>query len=63
MKGVNDKKINFLDGIDEGINGFKINTDFDETTGQIEHIMYHIGHCEAMFRENNIKTKKYIEEE
>jgi hypothetical protein len=27
--------------------------------GQIRHLMYHIGHCEAIFRENNIKTGEY----
>jgi hypothetical protein len=111
-----DEKINFFDGIDDGINGLKINTEldveqkdalkeiyskidvlkicsgtkdncekwfhgkednwlflpfkmfekftnFDVTIGQIEHIMYHIGHCEAIFRENNIKTRKYLDEE
>jgi len=111
-----DEKINFIDGIDNGINGFKINTEldveqkealkdsytkndvlkicngakdncnkwftgkddnwlvspfkmyekltnFDVTIMQIEHIMYHIGHCEAIFRENNIKTRKYLDEE
>jgi len=37
-------------------------TNFDVTLGQIEHIMYHIGHFEAIFRENNIKTRKYLDE-
>jgi hypothetical protein len=33
---------------------------FDVTIAQIEHTMYHIGHCEAIFREQNIKTGKYL---
>jgi hypothetical protein len=27
---------------------------------QIKHIMYHVGHCEAVFRENGIETGEYI---
>jgi hypothetical protein len=40
----------------------KILTNFDVTVIQMEHLMYHIGHCEAIFRENNIKTRKYLDE-
>jgi hypothetical protein len=36
-------------------------TNFDITIAQIEHTMYHIGHCEAIFREHNIKTGKYLD--
>jgi hypothetical protein len=36
-------------------------TNFDITMGQIKHIMYHIGHCEAIFRENGIKTGEYLD--
>jgi len=42
----------------------KINTgitNFDITEGQIRHIMYHVGHLEAIFRENGIKTGEYLE--
>jgi hypothetical protein len=109
-----DEEINFLDGIDDGINGLNIKTEldvehkdalkesytktdvlkicngaknncekwfdgkndewlffpskmhekftnFDVTIIVIEHIMYHVGHCEAIFRENNIKTRKYLD--
>jgi hypothetical protein len=38
----------------------KINN-FDQTVGQIRHIMYHIGHCEAIFRENGIKPEEYLD--
>jgi hypothetical protein len=31
-------------------------TNFDQTNSQIKQLMYHIGHCEAIFRENGIKT-------
>ncbi|GHV65854.1 hypothetical protein AGMMS49587_20490 [Spirochaetia bacterium] len=34
-------------------------TNFETTLGQIRHLMYHIGHCEAIYRENNIKTGEY----
>jgi hypothetical protein len=27
---------------------------------QIKHIMYHVGHCEAVFRENGIEAGEYI---
>lgn len=110
-----DEKINFFDGIADGINGLSINneldaepqdvikelytkndllnicngtrtqcekwfkgkndawlylpfkmidnlTNFSVTIGQLEHIMYHIGHCEAIFRANNIKTRKYLDD-
>jgi hypothetical protein len=36
-------------------------TNFDNITGHLRHIMYHIGHCEAIFRENGIKTGEYID--
>jgi hypothetical protein len=36
-------------------------TNFDITEGQIKHLMYHIGHCEAIFRENKIETGEYLE--
>jgi hypothetical protein len=30
-------------------------TNFDTTVGQIEHMMYHIGYCDAIFRENGME--------
>ena len=30
-------------------------TNFDTTIGQIKHMMYHIGYCDAIFRENDLK--------
>jgi len=39
---------------------FKINN-FDNIVGQIRHIMYHVGHCEAIFRENDIKPNEYLD--
>jgi len=36
-------------------------TNFDNTTGQLRHIMYHIGHCEVIFREYGIKTGDYLD--
>jgi len=39
---------------------FKINN-FDNIAGQIRHIMYHVGHCEAIFRENGIKPDEYLD--
>jgi hypothetical protein len=36
-------------------------TNFDVTIAQIEHTLYHIGHCEAIFREHTIKTGKYLD--
>jgi hypothetical protein len=36
-------------------------TNYDMTEGQIRHIMYHVGHCEAIFRENGIKTGEYLD--
>jgi hypothetical protein len=36
-------------------------TNFDITAGQIRHLMYHIGHCEAIFRENGIDTGEYLD--
>ena len=39
---------------------FEKMTNADVIIGQITHMMYHIGHCEAIFRENNIKTGEYL---
>ncbi|MDR0908354.1 MAG: DinB family protein [Spirochaetaceae bacterium] len=36
-------------------------TIFDNITGQLKHIMYHIGHCEAIFREAGIKPGEYVD--
>jgi hypothetical protein len=36
-------------------------TNFDVTMEMIQHTMYHIGHCEAILRENNIKPGKYLD--
>ncbi|MDR0683532.1 MAG: hypothetical protein LBF83_00155 [Spirochaetaceae bacterium] len=36
-------------------------SNFDVIIAQIEHTMYHIGHCEAIFREHNIETGKYLD--
>jgi len=36
-------------------------TNFDNTTCQLRHLMYHIGHCEAIFREHGIKTGDYLD--
>ena len=36
-------------------------TNFDITIGQFKHIMYHIGYCEAIFRENGTETAEYID--
>jgi hypothetical protein len=36
-------------------------TNFDNTMGQIKHIMYHIGHCEAILREYEIETEEYLD--
>jgi len=30
-------------------------TNLDSTVGQINHVMYHIGHFDAIFRENNLR--------
>jgi hypothetical protein len=30
-------------------------TNLDTIVGQIGHLMYHVGHCDAIFRENNLK--------
>jgi len=38
----------------------KINN-FDIIEMQIKHIMYHIGFCDAIFRENKIETIKYLD--
>ncbi|GHU35266.1 hypothetical protein FACS1894172_16800 [Spirochaetia bacterium] len=38
-------------------------TNFEIINIQIEHLMYHIGYCEAIFRENNIEIRKYLEYE
>ncbi|MDR1748387.1 MAG: hypothetical protein LBR47_04945 [Spirochaetaceae bacterium] len=39
---------------------FKINN-FENIEAQIRHIMYHVGHCEAIFRENGIETGEYLD--
>ena len=36
-------------------------TNLDVIIGQIKHMMYHIGHCEAIFRENGIKPGEYLD--
>ena len=36
-------------------------TNLDIITMQIRHIMYHIGHCEAIFRDNGIETGEYLD--
>ena len=36
-------------------------TNFDNTTGQLRHIMYHIGHCEAILREHGVTTGEYLD--
>ena len=36
-------------------------TNFDIIINQIKHFDYHIGHCESIFRNNNINTEKYVE--
>ncbi|MDL2229061.1 hypothetical protein LJC14_02310 [Treponema sp. OttesenSCG-928-L16] len=35
-------------------------TNFAVTIQMSEHIMYHIGHCEAILREHNIKIRTYL---
>ena len=35
-------------------------TNNDVMLGQITHLMYHIGHCDAIFRENGIETGEYL---
>ena len=39
---------------------FKFNN-FDNIAGQIRHIMYHAGHCEAILRENGVKPSDYLD--
>ena len=36
-------------------------TNFDVMIMEIKHVMYHIGHCEAIFRENGIKPGVYLD--
>ena len=36
-------------------------TNFDNMEMQIKHLMYHVGHCEAILRENGIKVGEYID--
>jgi len=36
-------------------------TNMDVIIMQIKHAMYHIGHCEAIFRENGVKSGEYID--
>jgi hypothetical protein len=40
---------------------FQNYTHFDNITNQLKHIMYHIGHCEAIYREYGIKTGEYLD--
>jgi hypothetical protein len=48
---------------DNWLKGIMFNkfTNFDNTMGQLKHIMYHIGHCEAVLRENGINTGDYLD--
>jgi hypothetical protein len=39
---------------------YKKITNFNIIMDQIKHFDYHIGHCEAIFRENNIDPGKYV---
>ena len=39
---------------------FKINN-FENIEAQIRHIMYHAGHCDAIFRANGIQTGDYLD--
>ena len=34
-------------------------TNFDQTNSQLKQLLYHIGHCEAIFRENEIETGEF----
>ena len=36
-------------------------TNNDITLGQLRHLMYHIGHCDAIFRDNKIKPEEYLD--
>ena len=36
-------------------------TNFDIMIMQVKHTLYHIGHCEAVFRENGIETGEYLD--
>lgn len=40
---------------------FNTFTHFDNTIGQLRHLMYHIGHCEAIFREYGIEAGEYLD--
>ena len=33
----------------------------DVIVDQIRHLMYHVGHCDAIFRENGIETGEYLD--
>ena len=35
-------------------------TNLDNTVGQIRHLMYHVGHCEASLREKGIETGEWL---
>jgi hypothetical protein len=39
---------------------FKI-SNFDDIAVQIRHIIYHVVHCEAIFRENGIEPNEYLD--
>jgi hypothetical protein len=58
--------VKWFDGKDDNwlnlpYNNYKKITNFDATIGQIKHIMYHIGHFEAIYREAGIKTGEYLD--
>lgn len=36
-------------------------TNMDMAVGQIRHLMYHTGHCDAILRDNGIQPAKYID--
>ncbi len=40
---------------------FETFTNFDNTTTQLRHIMYHVGHFDAVLREQGIKTGEYLD--
>jgi hypothetical protein len=40
---------------------FNTFTNFDNTLSHLRHLMYHAGHCEAIFRENNIPPGDYLD--
>ncbi|MHB9295539.1 hypothetical protein PilKf_01285 [Pillotina sp. SPG140] len=36
-------------------------TNFDNIIMQMRHIQYHVGHCDAILRANNLKTGEYLD--